>query len=154
MKLILLRHAKSDWADPLLGDHDRPLNARGRAAAPRIGRWLRDHGHLPTRILCSTSTRTRETLDRLALPDTPTEFRPDLYLAPADTILALAATPADTLLILAHNDGLAEAARRAVTTPPAHEAFARFPTCACLVLDRSGGLPGHCLAFTVPRDLQ
>jgi phosphohistidine phosphatase len=31
--LIIMRHAKSDWGDPQLTDLDRPLNARGRAAA-------------------------------------------------------------------------------------------------------------------------
>ena len=36
-RLILMRHAKSDWDDPLLDDRDRPLNGRGRrsAVAPR-----------------------------------------------------------------------------------------------------------------------
>ena len=28
--LLVLRHAKSSWADPGMGDHDRPLNARGK----------------------------------------------------------------------------------------------------------------------------
>ena len=35
--LILIRHAKSDWDDPRLTDHQRALNPRGRRAAPRIG---------------------------------------------------------------------------------------------------------------------
>ena len=41
-RLILLRHAKSDWPD--VPDRDRPLAKRGRRDAPNIGRWLRDHG--------------------------------------------------------------------------------------------------------------
>ena len=41
-RLILLRHAKSDWPD--VPDRDRPLAKRGRRDAPKIGRWLRDHG--------------------------------------------------------------------------------------------------------------
>ena len=37
MKTIyLLRHAKSDWDDAALADHDRRLNERGREAAPRL----------------------------------------------------------------------------------------------------------------------
>ena len=32
-RLVIVRHAKSSWADPDLADHDRPLNARGRRAA-------------------------------------------------------------------------------------------------------------------------
>jgi len=41
-RLILMRHAKSDWGDPGLPDHDRPLNKRGRRAATALGHWLRD----------------------------------------------------------------------------------------------------------------
>ena len=32
--LYILRHAKSDWGDSSLKDFDRPLNERGRKAAP------------------------------------------------------------------------------------------------------------------------
>ncbi|MCH5374620.1 MAG: histidine phosphatase family protein, partial [Planctomycetes bacterium] len=35
--LLILRHAKSSWGDPSLADHDRPLNARGKRDAPRMG---------------------------------------------------------------------------------------------------------------------
>jgi len=31
--LLVLRHAKSSWNDPALGDHERPLNKRGSVAA-------------------------------------------------------------------------------------------------------------------------
>ena len=37
--LFLLRHAKSSWADPTVGDHDRSLAPRGRRAA----RCIADH---------------------------------------------------------------------------------------------------------------
>ena len=40
LTLILIRHAKSDWGDAGLDDHDRPLNARGIEDAPRVGTWL------------------------------------------------------------------------------------------------------------------
>ena len=35
-RLILTRHAKSNWDDPLTPDHDRPLNERGKAAAAQL----------------------------------------------------------------------------------------------------------------------
>jgi phosphohistidine phosphatase len=153
MIVIFLRHAKSDWADPGIGDHDRPLNRRGRAAAPRIGAWLREKRHLPDRILCSTALRTRQTLHLLGVPEGATEFRDDLYLAPSETILRLARMPARVLLILGHNDGLAEAAAQAVAEPPPHPDFAAYPTGACTVVDVSAGMPGTCVDFVVPRDL-
>ncbi len=153
MKLILLRHAKSDWSTGT-GDHDRPLNARGREDAPRIGKWLRDRGHAPTHVLCSTAARTRETLARMRLQGAGVSYLPTLYLAEATTILDLArADPVPCLLILAHNPGIAAAAAAAVAAPPAHPEFGRYPTGSCAVVDMGEGLPGALLDFTVPTDL-
>ncbi|MBL4558811.1 MAG: histidine phosphatase family protein [Rhodobacteraceae bacterium] len=61
-----MRHAKSDWGDPTRADHDRPLNRRGRRAAPLIGRWLAAQGAIPDAVLTSSARRTRETWDRMA----------------------------------------------------------------------------------------
>ena len=46
-RLILTRHAKSSWDDPLTPDHDRPLNERGKAAAADLGVWLASRGYVP-----------------------------------------------------------------------------------------------------------
>ena len=45
MRLILIRHAKSNWDDPFQDDHARMLNKRGRDAARAIGTWLQAKGH-------------------------------------------------------------------------------------------------------------
>ena len=37
IRLALVRHAKSDWGDPDLDDHDRPLNERGLRDAGAVG---------------------------------------------------------------------------------------------------------------------
>ena len=63
--LALMRHAKSDWADPGLSDHDRPLNRRGRRDAPAMGRWLAQQNFFPELILASSAVRVRETIDGL-----------------------------------------------------------------------------------------
>ena len=60
-RLILTRHAKSDWDDPMLDDHDRPLNKRGQRSAAELGEWLHSRGYEPDEVLCSTALRTRET---------------------------------------------------------------------------------------------
>ena len=72
-RLILIRHAKSAWDDPLTPDHDRPLNARGEGAARDLGQWLASRGYVPQEILCSNALRTRATWDGIApfLPDAP-----------------------------------------------------------------------------------
>ncbi len=61
--LVLMRHAKSDWKKPGLADHDRPLNARGRRAAPLMAGKLRDEGISVDVILASSACRVQETLE-------------------------------------------------------------------------------------------
>lgn len=118
-RLLLMRHAKSDWADPGLADADRPLNRRGRRDAPRIAEWLFESGNVPDVILCSSAKRTRETVDRMneVWPD-PVPVYParDLYLAAAETILRVIRSDGcdvARLMIVAHNPGLAELICRA-----------------------------------------
>ncbi|WP_371154607.1 histidine phosphatase family protein [Jannaschia sp. 2305UL9-9] len=153
MKLILLRHAKSDWEDPLQEDRDRPLNRRGRDVAPRVGGWLRANRHVPDLILCSSAVRTRQTRAALGFDDVPTDYQDALYLAGPDTILAAANRRADipTVMVIAHNPGIAEAAAQACAPRPVHPDFARYPTCACTIIE--GPFPGKPVAFLVPRDL-
>jgi phosphohistidine phosphatase len=139
LRLILNRHAKSDWSTPGAPDHDRPLNARGRRQAPLVGRWLASRRDLPARILCSDATRTRETLD-LILPELgvapDVSFDAALYHAAPETILAaIRAELVPTVMVIGHNPGLAEAALRLCHTPPAHPRFADFPTAATAVFD-------------------
>ena len=58
-----MRHAKSDWSDDSLADHERRLNPRGRHDAPRMADWLAEVDLVPDMILSSTSVRTRETVE-------------------------------------------------------------------------------------------
>lgn len=60
-ELILLRHAKSDWAAPFTEDTDRPLNRRGREAAEVMGRVLALAGRAPDLVLTSPALRARDT---------------------------------------------------------------------------------------------
>ena len=163
LKLILMRHAKSDWGDGTLTDIDRPLNARGRRDAPRIGAWLKDRGHLPLSASVSAARRTRETWEALPAVTGPAllELSERLYNAGAETILAHArAAPSECHLILAHNPGIGEAAQRLVRQAPRHPRCADYPTAATLVLEIDGSDwgalrwgAGRVLDFVVPRDL-
>ena len=40
--LLILRHAKSSWANMYMSDFERPLNPRGQGDAPRMGQLLKD----------------------------------------------------------------------------------------------------------------
>jgi phosphohistidine phosphatase len=120
-RLILLRHAKSDWPD--VPDRDRPLAKRGRRDAPRIGRWLREHGYQPDVVVVSAATRTRQTWDLVApeLGGSPAvHFEPSAYAASALTLLYLAQELPEryrTALFIAHNPGLSDLAT-SLATPP------------------------------------
>ncbi|MCW2303210.1 phosphohistidine phosphatase [Rhodovulum sulfidophilum] len=139
LRLILVRHAKSSWDDPSQDDHDRPLNARGREAAPKIGRWLAERDHVPAEVVSSTSCRTLETWDRMAplLGESSVMRRdPGLYHAPAERMLeTLNNCAASPVLLLGHNPGIADFAARLLEAPPELPRFANFPTCATLVAE-------------------
>ncbi|MFN2500753.1 MAG: histidine phosphatase family protein [Pyrinomonadaceae bacterium] len=62
MKTIyLMRHAKSSWSETDLADFDRPLNERGRKAAPFMGELMKSRNIDPQLILSSPAARARET---------------------------------------------------------------------------------------------
>ena len=125
-RLILLRHAKSDWPD--VPDRDRPLAKRGRRDAPRIGRWLHEQGYQPDVVVVSAATRTRQTWDLVApeLGGSPAvHFEPRAYAASALTLLYLAQElPARyrTALLIAHNPGLSELAASLAAPPESDRA--------------------------------
>ncbi|MEZ5085116.1 MAG: histidine phosphatase family protein [Tessaracoccus sp.] len=80
--LILVRHAKSDWSNPMLSDHDRPLNARGTRNAPMMAKRLADTGVDVQRILSSTALRARSTAAAFSAElGVPVELDEDLYHA-------------------------------------------------------------------------
>jgi len=64
--LLVLRHAKSSWDDPALGDHERPLNKRGRRDAPRMGELVREYGLIPDVVISSDAVRARRTAEAVA----------------------------------------------------------------------------------------
>jgi phosphohistidine phosphatase len=111
LMVSLLRHAKSSWANPLLDDFDRPLASRGQKAAPRMGAFIASQGLIPDLILCSGSTRTRETLalTAAAWPAQPeTVYDDALYHATVPALFAQLHAAPDAkphIMIIGHNPG-------------------------------------------------
>lgn len=165
LRLILIRHAKSSWDAPELGDHARPLNPRGRRAAGAIAQWLTARGETPDLVLSSDAARTRETWAVMAPhfdPAPRVDWRADLYHAGPGTMLQALRQAGDarTVLMLGHNPGIAQFAAAMVTAPPRHDGFEAYPTCATLIADfdadRWDGISpatGRVVGFIVPRDL-
>ena len=135
--LILTRHAKSSWDNPLLGDHQRVLNDRGRKNATAMAEWLRVVGHVPDAVLCSTAERCVQTWEQIELKlrsGAELNYESGLYHSAADQIIAyLRKAHAGTVQLIAHNPGIGDAAMRLAKTPAAHDAFFRYPTCATTI---------------------
>lgn len=112
MKTIyLLRHFKSSWEDKRLKDFDRPLSKRGRQAAELMAGHLARNGIDPAQILCSSSRRTRESLERmhpLFGADVPTRFEKGIYDAKASKLLRKLRRlgDADSVMIIGHSPGM------------------------------------------------
>lgn len=128
-------------------DFERPLNKRGRKAAPRVGAYIKDADLIPNLLLCSTATRAKETckLVRDAIgADIKTEYLKSLYLAPPSQFLrAIRHTPddVDRLMIISHNPGIHELAFRLEgevgderTRTLSNELRIKFPTAALAIL--------------------
>ncbi len=167
LTLILIRHAKSDWDNPRLSDHDRPLNRRGRRSALRVGAWLAGQGVVPDKILCSSAMRTQETWAGVApfLPTAPApDILPSLYHswpgAMLETIREVQG--ARCVALVGHNPGIGGLAEllAAAVPAPAHEAFSRYPTCATTIFEFSEDTwddvrphTGKITRFVIPREL-
>lgn len=146
-RLVLMRHAKSDWFAGAGDDFSRPLSDRGMRDARHMGRWLLESGYLPGAILCSPARRTRQTLDLMAEDLgldllARTSFIDELYHASVPTLRAVLKRQGERreVLVLGHNPGLEElldwllADQRRVSGHGKH-----FPTAAVYVLDLPSG---------------
>ncbi len=166
LHLILMRHAKSDWADESISDHDRPLNKRGRRDAPLIALWLAQEDLIPDLVLVSSSERTRETIALMmevwkAEPkrDEPKiVFSEELYHGTPGDILAVIATHggnAKKLMVLAHNPGMASLVSHFAGD------FTDMPTAAIAVFETTcdawtklhPGSPAKMIEFMRPKEL-
>jgi phosphohistidine phosphatase len=146
MKTVtIFRHAKSgEKNNPNIEDFERPLSDRGLKAAPKMGAAMRDRKLTPDLILCSSSVRTRQTLE-LAAPEAwdhppKVRFLKKLYEASAETLfqsLKQLSDDAGHVMIVGHNPGLQELA--ALLLPPGSSARRAFneklPTAAVASFD-------------------
>jgi phosphohistidine phosphatase len=161
--LVLLRHAKSAYPDGV-PDHERPLAERGIREAALAGDWLRANVPAIDAVLCSTATRTRETLERTGI-DAPVRYVDRLYGATAGAEIELINRVPDdvrTLLVVGHEPTTSEVAIILAgadgTDSAALERISeKYPTSSIAVLRIDGGWaqvePGSAalVDFHVPR---
>jgi phosphohistidine phosphatase len=169
-KLIILRHAKSGWDDPVARDFDRPLNARGDKAAQMMGVWMARNKVAPDHVIASPAVRVVETIDKLAAgfgTRIEVQWERRIYLASSATLMDVLREVDDqyqTVLIVGHNPGLEDLVLDMVPegVDPERRALveAKFPTAALaeltLSIDSWSAIDRNIARFdrfTRPRDL-
>lgn len=168
LRLVLLRHAKSDWSDPAQADIDRPLAPRGERAAVLMGRYLRQLRLRPDLVLCSPARRTRDTwalvasqLDRPSVP----LIDDRLYAGGVPGYLqALSDHGPDhqVVAMIGHNPDIEDLVLRLTRQhdgPERRQVDAKFPTAALAVIDldaatlTADGAEGPLVHVAVPKSL-
>lgn len=133
--LYILRHAKSSWSDPVLADFDRPLNDRGNAAAPFMGRLMSESGFSPEVILASPAERAKQTallVKNAGKLAAKIKFEERIYEASPQTLRQVISGLEQTIssaMLIGHNPGM-EGFIRYLT----NEAQ-RMPTAALAIID-------------------
>ena len=161
-RLLILRHAKSSWNHPELSDFERPLNKRGRRAAPRMGRWIAENNLAPEVVICSTAKRAQQTyqlVQDVVNWDVETIHTDELYLAPAQTYIQhLSQLPDNipTAMVIGHNPGMEELVSLLCGE------YQSMPTCALAVITfdvnvwsqlAANGCSGKIQHHVLPREL-
>ena len=166
-RLVLLRHAKSDY--PLgVSDHERPLASRGNREAPAAGAWLRENDVVPDFIVTSDALRTRSTcawvISELG-EKAPTPYLDSRVYGASSTKLCaiINETPetVTTLLVIGHQPVLQELAMRLASVDSDEEAVYElamdYPTLGMTVLETTkdwaeiDGRDMRVTNFVVPR---
>lgn len=113
--LVMVRHAKSSWANPLQSDFERPLNERGLQDAPMMGERLKELNIIPDLIISSTAKRAKQTAKKIAIPLGYSEEKilwvDKLYhCIPAvfEEIILETENKNNTVIIVAHNPGITD----------------------------------------------
>ncbi|MFO6452574.1 MULTISPECIES: SixA phosphatase family protein [unclassified Aeromicrobium] len=142
-RLLLMRHGKAAFPDGV-EDFERPLADRGRREAALAGDWIREHVGTVDAVICSTATRTRETLAATGL-EAPTAFLDSIYEGWTGSLLEAIQSveaSASTVLLVGHAPGTPGLAARLASedSDPAvvNQVRAGFPTSAIAVLDVAG----------------
>ncbi len=114
-KIVIIRHAKSSWANPLQSDYDRPLNDRGLHDAPMMGERLLKQKVIPDLIIASTAKRAAQTAKLVAAAVGyevgRIQWQDKLYHCISNVFVEVLATLDDairTVFIVAHNPGVSE----------------------------------------------
>lgn len=137
-RVIIVRHAKSSWANAGLADFDRPLNDRGNHDAPMMGKRLKDLGIKPDLIISSTAKRAKQTAKKISnelnykkedilLIDKLYHCHPETF----EEVIYSIEDNLNTIMIVAHNPGIT----LFVNSLSHSFSSANIPTCGVVVAE-------------------
>ncbi|MDD2792614.1 MAG: histidine phosphatase family protein [Sediminibacterium sp.] len=131
-ELLVIRHAKSSWANPGQDDYDRPLNERGNRDAADMAKRLVKRGIKIDRLISSPAVRALTTATYFAKAFHQKEVDivqvKALYHAPPKTYYDVIESLPDeinTVAIFAHNPGITDFVQETETAR-----IDNMPTCA------------------------
>ncbi len=140
-RLIIMRHAKSDWSEENRSDFDRPLTARGKEAAKLMSKWLKHKQYRIDLIICSPALRTKQTCQlvsqELGIPQNNILWETGIYEASLNNLLALVnqhGEEVQTLLIIGHNPGLDQLLCYLSRDPPSVSSSGKLLTTAAVAI--------------------
>ncbi|MCT7589357.1 SixA phosphatase family protein [Aliarcobacter butzleri] len=135
-KLVLIRHAKSNWSNPFLDDFLRPLNKRGKKNAPLMAKVLKEKNIRPDLIISSPSLRTKQTLEyfikELNYKD-EVKLEESIYEAPYENLLKVIKDIPNIhkiVFLIGHNPALCD-----LTNFLVDKSFENIPTCGIVEID-------------------
>ncbi|WP_072805669.1 SixA phosphatase family protein [Rhodococcoides yunnanense] len=143
--LVLMRHGKSGYPEGT-PDHDRPLADRGEREAALAGKWIDANVPHIDAVLCSTATRTRETLTATGIA-AEVRFEKKIYGASPEEIveeIGFTDESVGTLLVVGHAPGVPWTALELDAAKESSMVDAiemKFPTSAIAVLTFDGSWP-------------
>jgi phosphohistidine phosphatase len=135
-QLLIIRHAKSSWANPGQDDFDRPLNNRGEHDAPMMAQRLLDKKIMIDAFVSSTANRAITTAGYFA--ETYKRKKKDilgykkLYHAYPEKfyeVISELDDKLDTVAIFAHNPGITYFANELTATQ-----IDDMPTCGVFAI--------------------
>ena len=146
--LVIARHAHAEPWSPHGQDHDRALDAHGRAQARWLGEAVAEQVPHIDVALVSDATRTRQTWSVLAasLEVEEVQVLPKLYgadVAAMTQAIAAVESSAKTVMVVAHEPTVSATAHTLAgpgSDPELHEGLARgMATASAAVLQSPGG---------------
>ncbi len=143
LRLYIMRHAKSSWAIPGARDFDRELNEKGLEDLKKISKHIKKHNISPDLVLCSSATRTRQTLDSVvdAFEKTPEiSYTEKLYSSGLSEYIEIinSVNNANSIMIIGHNPmcgSLATSLPGSGEAEQIEKIAYRYPTAALTTID-------------------